>query len=599
MSKTLYLNLEDDVAKVAAKLQRERAEDIVLVFPKGSYLFSDRINMRLLKKQLDMLGKNISILTMDERGKAYAEEAGFVIKSMPRSLRSSSLSDIRPRRTESRLTESRSAEPRNVAPRRTETQPTKPQITSPKKTLATLAAAAAAIPVAKKLKKRPVASAATAQTTAAASNAMRINTNANPTPHSGRTVSAKRADELFEPVQKQDNVFMPPNSRNANLPRRRRSYRAWVVGFIALALVIILVLVLVVLPSANITVYAKSETIARDMDIVANIQTQTPQSQTLTIPAVAVNEQRDQSDSFTVNGKKEMGSKAEGRVAIYNLSGQPITLKASTTTLTVGTKSYSFKSDQTGVHALTSAANDNNASVADIIASDGGESFNLPAGTRMEITNQAFGSQPQKLYAKTVTQVVGGSSRFISVITKEDTDNAQKQLIQKMVDNINAGLSDRNVKLVDGAYTINVQSFTTDKPENTETTTFNAELKVTITGLAFDETGLKNLVRTRLLSSLDGNKTLQPLDQDTIIYKISNLDVQNGIMQLSIHYETTDKPTIDPVDIKNKITGKSKQEASDLILANSDIDHVEITVQPAWQSGIPRISGKIHIEVKE
>ena len=97
MVKTLYLNLEDDVAKVVAKIKRERTADVVLVFPKKSYVFSDSINMRLPKKQVDMLGKQVSILTMDERGQEFAKEAGFALKIMPKMTRGKTISDIRPR----------------------------------------------------------------------------------------------------------------------------------------------------------------------------------------------------------------------------------------------------------------------------------------------------------------------------------------------------------------------------------------------------------------------------------------------------------------------------------------------------------------------
>lgn len=546
MTKTIYLNLEDDVTKVTNKLKREKATDVVLVFPKQSFIFADSINLKLLKKQLDMLGKNISILTMDERGRTYAEEAGFILKTMPRAVRSKSLSDIRPR-----------------------TAPVPDSITKATPTVAPVAATSvkskslAKKQLLKKLVRKPVV----------------------PIPPAPLRVTKK------------DNVFIPPSDQPIK-PPKRRSYRSYAVGFVTLALVIILLLVLVVLPSASITVFAKSQSVARDLDVVVDINAASAQSSNLTLPAVAVNESKTMADTFQVNGKKEMGSKSEGRVALYNLTGQPLALKASTTTLKVGDKTYLFKSDQPTVRALTSASNDSNATLADIVATEGGESFNVPAGTRVEITNQAFGSQPQRLYAKTVTQVIGGSSRFISVVAKEDLDAAQSELVKRAVESINSNLSN-NAKLVEGAYTFNVESFTPDKPEGTETQNYSAELKVTITGLAFDESVLKSMVRQRLLTTLGNSKELQDLEKDTVIYRIKNLDSQNGIMQLSIHYESSSKPAIEVNDIKNKIAGKSKQEASDLILANPDVDRVEITVQPAWQSGLPRFSSKIHLEVKE
>lgn len=568
MAKTLYINLEDDVNKVIAQLKREKSAEAVLVFPKKSFVFSDSINLRLLKKQVDMLGKKVSILTMDERGQTFAKEAGFELKRMPAKTKSHSMSDIRFRSN---------PVPETIAAAQVVTGFTKVVPEEIEEEIST--------PVIPKRPQQIRTQKSVPTTTLQPKPINRPNV---------RTVS----EHSMPPVRTKENFFLPPDAKFTP-PPKRRSLKPYVVGFIALALVVVLLLVLVVLPSANIIVYAKSQTVARDIDVIADTSAQAPDSSKLTIPAVAVNESQTIQDTFQTNGKKELGSKAEGRVAIYNLTGSPMALKAGTTTLAVGSKTYVFKSDQPTVKALTSSSNDANATVADIIASEGGEAFNVPAGTRMEITNQAFGSQPQRLYAKTVTQVVGGNSRFVSAITKEDLTDAQNKLTKKVVDGINANLASGNVKLVDGAYTVNVTSFITDKPEATEAQNFTAELKVTISGLAFDETALKNIVRQRLLMTLGNGKNLQEVEKDSVIYKIKNLDSQSGIMQLALHYESQAKPTIDETDYKNKIAGKTKQEASDLILSNADIDKVEIIVQPAWQSGLPRFISKIHIEVKE
>ncbi|HEX3099675.1 MAG TPA: hypothetical protein VHQ41_01740, partial [Patescibacteria group bacterium] len=462
MAKTIYLNLEDDVAKIINSLKREKTAEAVLVFPKKSFIFSDSINLRLLKKQVDMLGKKVSILTMDERGQMYAQEAGFELKRLPAKSQSNSFSDIRPRTTRVPATLSSPAPmppaPVAASPRAVTTLPKLQR----KKIIRTVETPERIAP-------------ARVATTAAAAMA--------PTVPRRPNVNAS-TETRFASVRNKDNVFIPPDSK-VTKPKHRKSYRAYVVGFISIALVVVLLLVLVVLPSASIIVYAKSQTVARDIDIIADVKAQTADSSKLSVPAVAVDENQTIADTFQTNGKKELGSKAEGRVALYNLTGSPMALKAATTTLKVGDKTYSFKQDQPTVKALTSASNDSNATVADIIASEGGEAYNVPAGTRVEISNQAFGSQPQRLYAKTVTQVIGGNSRFISAISKDDLDNAQKELTKRVVDGINANLAGSNKKLVEGAYNVSVTAFTADKAVDTEAQSFSAQLQVSITGLAF------------------------------------------------------------------------------------------------------------------
>ena len=112
MVKSIYLNLEDDVAHITAKLRRETAPELVLVVPKKSQLFSDSINLRLLKKQADLLGKKVSIMTMDEMGQAYAKEAGFTLKHLAKTAGSHGSGDIRMAPREARATTSSGIRPR-------------------------------------------------------------------------------------------------------------------------------------------------------------------------------------------------------------------------------------------------------------------------------------------------------------------------------------------------------------------------------------------------------------------------------------------------------------------------------------------------------
>lgn len=556
--KTVYISLEDDVAKIVKKIKEERSNELVLVFPRQSFLFSDSINLRLLKKQLDVLGKTASILTMDPKGQMFAEEAGFAIKHMPKTVRSSSVADIRPRKPRQSAKKTASPALDDFKTKQVE-EPTPPIVVE--------------------------------------SSAPRVAVS-HQMPTAVTNIRTVTEEEQLEDLESIENVFLPPDNTRLELPQRR-SYRKWVFGFFALSLIAVVAIVFVVLPSATIAVYSKPQPLSRDLDVTAEVNLTAPDSSRVAVPAVSVNETQTLSDTFQANGKKEVGSKAEGRVAIYNFTGNSINLRAGTTTLTVGDKKYYFKQDESGLRALSSPNDEANASVADIVAAEGGEGFNLPAGTRVEINNQVFGSQPQRLYAKTISQVVGGSSRFISVISAEDVNKSRDDLTKRMVAGINEKLKSKNIGLVEGAYTVNVVSFNTDKPEGSETPNFTADLQVTISGLAFDENALKEMIRQRMLMSMGKNRELQDLNSDKIVYKIKNLDQTAGLMQLGIHYESNATPSIDKDALVRQVVGKTKLEASELILANSDVDSVEIGLQPFWQRSLPRFTGKIQVEVKK
>jgi hypothetical protein len=153
--------------------------------------------------------------------------------------------------------------------------------------------------------------------------------------------------------------------------------------------------------------------------------------------------------------------------------------------------------------------------------------------------------------------------------------------------------------LLDDAYVVTPSEFATDKPEGTEAPSFNAKVKVRIQGLAFDQNQLVKILRERLAMSLSEDRSLQDVGQDQIVLKVRNVDVANGILALSIHYESKAVPEIDVTGVRQQISGKSKQEASEIMLSNPEIERVDITLAPSWQGSIPRLSSKIKLEVKK
>lgn len=564
MAATLYLNLEDDIAKIVTKLKREKASEVVLVMPKGSFIFSDRINLKLLKKKIDLLGKSVSILTMDEHGQAYAAEAGFTLRQLPRQRAGGAFADIRPAR---RIPKAAKISAESLATPVAAMAAT----AKPRRAVSAASAAAAGPTAVKKVRK-----------------VLRPKPRVNVVPKSPSLSS-----------RGPDNVFSSPSQAPVTKVRRSRRATAWIVAIVGLALIVFSILVLFILPTADITVYGKSQTIARDVDVNFDTKVQQADATALTMPATPFDETPQATVSMQTTGQKEIGSKSEGQVAIYNLTGQAISLKAATTILSIGSKNYLFTEDQNNIKPASGASDDKNATIAHVVAAGGGESYNAPASTRMEISNQVFGAQPQRLFAKTSTQIIGGNSRFVSVVSDDDLKSAQSQLKDKLLQTVKDKLKQQNLILLDDASSLTVNDFVPDKTSGTESPTVTVSGSLRITGLAFNEEDLKNIIRQRISNSLATGRQLQGADQDKITYKVKNYDLNAGTMSLSLHYESQAKISLEANSLSTKILGKTRQQVSEILLSNDAIDRVEITLHPSWQQNTPLFKGKIHIKIQE
>lgn len=116
MTPSVYINLEDGVAAIAARIKRQRSEQVVLVCPKHCLLFSDPINLKLLRTEIDLAGKEVFILTMDEKGQKYAREAGFGLRQVPGAAKVATMSDIKsPEKSVSSVTPAEEAKPNILA----------------------------------------------------------------------------------------------------------------------------------------------------------------------------------------------------------------------------------------------------------------------------------------------------------------------------------------------------------------------------------------------------------------------------------------------------------------------------------------------------
>ncbi len=560
MIKTLYLNLEDDITKITARLKKEVSSELVLVFPKKSFLFADSINLRLLKKQADILGKKLSILTMDEMGQMYAKEAGFDLKFLPKRIVNKNFSDIRPGIEFSH---------------------------SPSQALPLEVAEA---PVVEKKLSRKIPRPVAVRMERVGKAPLRRVAVPNISVHQGNKENAQQ-DDLVQALFDEAPAFEQELTR-----KKARGYRKFAIGIISVFLIIVLLVVFVILPRAQILVYAKSQPITRDIDVLLNSATTNSDVRSPFLQAERVQETMTAEESFATTGKKEVGTKAHGTVKIFNLTSNPLNLKAATTTLTLGNKNYTFTLDQAGIKP---SSNKEEGSVsAEIIASSGGEDYNLPAGTRIEITNQVFGSNPQFLYAKTETPIVGGTSRFISIISEEDLVKAKTALENKIIEELRTKLKDSNLIIPDKGYAVTFNSFVPDKLAGTESPNFTATAKVDIKGLAFDSSQLSQLMRDRIVTNLSGNRTLQDPSLDNIKYEVKVMDIAAGTATLSVHYESQAIAELDLEGLMPQLLGKTKQEAGEILLSADDVDRVEVLLKPSWQSTLPRFSQRVDIEIK-
>ncbi len=557
---SVYINLEDDVSKVVTRLKHNSAKQIVLVCPKRCFLFNDSINLRLLKKQVDLMSKEVFILTMDEKGQLYAKEAGFGLKFLPKSHTSSSFSDVH-------------------IPKRKPAPQTRESV-DPSENLFS-----GAVKEIKQVAQKFVPA---------------------------KIVSKHVADEAEKAMVESsklgitDNFFPSEVKEKIQQKEKKSKPKKALVGALVLVVLAGLVLNFLILPKATVAVFPKTEPVTRDMEVNMGLHFKEIDPVKLSMPATKVAETVNLSGKYQSQGKKQVGNKSAGTVKIYNFTKLPINLKSSTTILTVGSKTYTLINDVSGIkptiytNAKTKEIDESSLGESvQIVATAGGEAFNLPAGTRLEITNQVFGSKPQFLFAKSDTEITGGTTRYLSIISQEDIDSVKKQLQDKALQEINDKLKGDGLILTEKAYTFEVTQFTTDNVVGAQTPNFSASLQAKVVGLAYNDKDLANLISARISQTLSTNKILKFDNEQPFYVKIKNLDANIELATLSVHFEGQAVFNVDLPNITPELVGKSQSEVYEILRSKAEIEKVEITLAPSWQKTFPLFVSKIQLNIEQ
>lgn len=358
-------------------------------------------------------------------------------------------------------------------------------------------------------------------------------------------------------------------------------------------LLVLIVVALVVLPRASIVIYARSEPVSRDLEVTVDQNAKQVDSSSLTIPGQLIKKEASQTKNFPTSGQKLEGSKASGKVTIYNFTSHTLTLRASTTTLIADGKKYFFTSDITGVKPSTKTSS---GPIVPVVAQQPGEAYNLPAQTKFTIQNQALGNRPE-VYAQNEEAFAGGTSQAQRILSQEDFDKALASLIEEMVrqvqDDLNVG--GQNIKLLSSATNKEILAKTANKNAGEEATNFDMTVIARIEGLAYQEEDVKNLLLTKILEVLSQDKYLVEGAAQNLTANFKSLDLTSGKGVLVVHFETVVAYRINEGNLSKILAGKNAAEINEILLTKPEIDRLDVKFRPFYVKHAPRLNGKIYI----
>jgi len=416
----------------------------------------------------------------------------------------------------------------------------------------------------------------------------------------GMAQKAEKARAMVLPAMAEITTRIAPREIFAKInPFRKfgsRTSKFVVSGLVLMVLGVFLLAIF--LPSANVTVYARSETITRDFEIAVDKNLAAADHTNLEIPGITVLKESSLTKNFPATGKVAAGEKATGSVVLYNFTDNTLTLRASTTTLVSGGKKYFFTKDATGIRPTSSESNPSTGPI-EIIAELPGADFNLAADTKFDIVNAALGNQ--NVYAKNSEALAGGSTDTSATsVSQRDFDEAGISLLNDIVQNAANELSQTHqspVRLFDSALTKEVLAQTANKEINEPAESFDVTVIARVSGLGVKDADVVDLVLAKINEVLSGDKYIPEDGKRNYTASFKSVDLAAGRGVLAVHFETEVAYKVESENFNKLLTGKNEAEIKEILLSKPEVDSVKVEFWPKWLTHkSPRLSNKINIQ---
>lgn len=601
MIEVIYLEPDEDIAGAIARVKALPSKGVSLVIPRGGSIAQSVVNLKLLKREIEKMGKSLSLVTKDPISKNLASQVGITVFSGASEAKNARLADIaeKPDLSKKPDFEGFSVSGIQVNQYKRETDVAKEDedeekedLTPENNDLLTLQDAGEDFQDER-------------QKNDASDQAQAMDQQVSDETEKQRYAMAHAEAQPKKTQEKeleQDNV-KPLERGKKNLSQRRKP----IIILSAVFAVILLSGGAILYPSANAKITLKTTDLDTKGEIVVDKSVQEPDLERMIIPAKEYTKNMESTKDFSSTGKKDVGEKASGEVTFYNSYDiqNPIVLPDGLAMVADGKTFYlsgSVTIPKAVVVSLFGGPNGgpivNAGSVkGNVVAKDSGESSNI--GPSKFVITSFSGQKQANVYGQSASALSGGTTREVLIVSEQDINNAKTSLVTEMEEAVKAEFSEAsvadNLKLISSSFTGTEVSFESDKKVGDETNTFNIKMVYGYSELAFSEDVLKQTTTKKIESTLKENEILVNNSASELNYDLSSTDNESGKAVYNTNFVGKIGTKIDTEEIKNILVRAKYGSAESKIESINGVLDAQISLNPSFWPFLPLIKQRISV----
>lgn len=538
---TIYIDVDDEITAIIDKVRASKSKIVALVLPKRAAVLQSVVNMKLLKKAAHSANKNLVLITSEASLLPLAGVAGVHVaknlQSKPEIPPKPGLHDH-----EEELSEKVPA-------------PSDDEVDASKS----------------------VGELATKSSGVAAEDTIEVDNSSSDKP-----VGAKKstADKAKSKKNKQSKI--------PNFERFRK--RLFIGAGVFILLLAFWYVAAFKMPKATITVVTDTTSESAQITFVADPAATTASTEGNIVPVKVAQSEKNEVQTAPTTGTKDVGTKASGSIKMSipcaQVGGTPPTIPAGTG---VSSNSLTFITQKT-VTLSTPEFSGGCKFVAstDVVAQANGDQYNVSA--RSYTVNGYANVTAQG------TEMTGGTSKVIKVVTQSDIDAATA----KLTADDNAAKEQLKKSLESDGYQALTDTFVVKDVVITASPNVDqegAEVTVTSKGtyqmIGVKEDDLNQVVDAAASKDLDSNKQqVQDNGLDSATYRVTKAE-PNGMTTIVVNTQITIGPKFDEAELKTEIAGKKSGDTENVIKAIPGVKEVTVKYSPFWVSKTPKNPDKI------
>ena len=353
------------------------------------------------------------------------------------------------------------------------------------------------------------------------------------------------------------------------------------------------------LPKAKVEIFVKSQSLSQEAEIIASPQLTSINEEKSQIPAQVLEASQKGSQKAVTSGKKLVGDKATGKVAVFNKTAAPRNFNTGTI-LTSTTSNLKFALDSSVTVASRSATLEGityGKAQVNVTAAEIGTESNITTGQDFTVADFDL-----SLYSAYNDQAFsGGTSREVTVVAEEDLKKLEDSLTADLLAKAKADFSSKlpvNQKLLDQAIFKSIIAENFDKKVGDEAAVLTLNLEIKFKATAYNEEDLKKVLLGYIKINVpEGFEVVESqIQTEAAVSKVA----ENGDLIFDAKIKANLVPKLDIAQIRKALVGKKPQAVKSYLAALPDVIGSQIRLTPSLPgplSVMPRVANRIEIIV--